>query len=111
MAIAQRPHRTRLPGSADIGTTAPFRIYSGDHQPIRLLAELLGVSPAEVVHRALRELVHVHQPTLSQTAERARDAFRVGDYDELSRALGEANASRRRRRRERLERLATPSEA
>jgi len=109
MAIADPPRQRLSPGEGKSQATAPFRIYSADQQPIRLLAEIQGVSPAELVHLALTAYVRAEQESLAVVAQTAQEAFESGDYNLLRHALAASAAMRRRRRQNRLDTLSRPS--
>lgn len=87
--------------------TAPMRIYAADHQPIRLLAELEGVSSAELVRRAVHEYMRRHADSLAQTAELTRDQIRSGSFEGLANVFEAEQAQRRRQRAARLSALGT----
>jgi len=110
MAIAELPHRTASPYDAHTRATSPLRVYAADQQPIRLLAELLGIAPAELVHRAVTEYLRNEQPRIAEVARNAQGAFEAGDFEALARALSAAAETRSARRRERLDRLSRPAE-
>ncbi len=110
MAIAEPPRRTASPYDAHTRATSPLRVYAADQQPIRLLAELLGIAPAELVHRAIIEYLRQEQPRIAEVARSAQGAFEAGDFEALARALSAAAETRSARRRERLDRLSRPAE-
>lgn len=87
--------------------TSPMRIYAADHQPIRLLAELEGVSAAELVHRAVSDYMRGHSEALTSLAEEARRNVANGDLDGLAEMFRRDLEARRRRRVARLAALRT----
>lgn len=100
------PAPRRLRGESGGIPTSPLRIYAGDHQPIRLLAELEGVSAAELVHRAMEAYVGQHGRRLAEVSSRAQRMVEAGDLDGLARVLDNARAARRSSRAARLSQLA-----
>lgn len=101
---AGSPHRPRK------HPTSPLRIYTADQQPIRLLAELQGIGPAELVHRALVLFVRAHREELTRVTSASQQAFEVGDYERLVMALeGSAHVARARLAAE-LDDLSSPPE-
>jgi hypothetical protein len=110
MAVADPPRPVAAGHEARSRATAPMRLYAGDQQPIRLLAELLGIGPAELVHRAVAEFVDRHQPMIASLARETQEAFESGDFDRLASALERGQSERAARRAERLKRLSGPPE-
>lgn len=108
MAVANPPRPAAASHEAASRTTAPMRLYAADQQPIRLLAELLGVSAAELVHRAVVEYFAKHHEVVARTARTAQAAFEAGDFTQLSAALESNAQARRQRRAERLAELSRP---
>jgi hypothetical protein len=88
--------------------TSPLRILSGDHQPIRLLAELEGITVAELVHRAVAAYMAGHRRRLADLSAGAQQMVATGDLDGLARIL---RASKDTRRASRAGRLAALSES
>lgn len=81
-----------MPASA----TKPLRIYEDDHAPLRLIAEVEGRGPADVVHSALEEYLAAHRDALSESFSQAQRAIASGDIAGL--AAIASGASRRRAR-------------
>jgi hypothetical protein len=52
--------QTTPPDGTDESPEGALRVYAPDHQPIRLLAELEGITPAERVHRSLGAYLDAH---------------------------------------------------
>ncbi len=67
--------------------TRPFRIFEADQAPLRLLAELRHVSPAEVFHKALAEYLANHREELSTAFTETQRAIAAGDLGGLTRLL------------------------
>ncbi|MGO9205712.1 MAG: hypothetical protein ACLQBX_05905 [Candidatus Limnocylindrales bacterium] len=82
--------------------TSPLRVYARDHQPIRLLAEMEGVSAAELLHRALQEYLARHGESLAEMASQTRERITAGDLDGLAQLFETSQIGRRRRRAARL---------
>src|SRR6476659_5819809 len=85
--------------------TSPLRVFASDHQPIRLLAELQAITPAELVHRAVALYVEQNRDLLATVASRAQLMVAAGDLDGLAAVLEGAQGSRRAARIARLEAL------
>lgn len=67
--------------------TKPVRIFETDHPPLRLLAELKDLTPAEVVHLAIAEYFHTHSKEFTGIFAGAQMALASGDVDALTRLL------------------------
>jgi hypothetical protein len=82
----------QAPPEADLrrAPTAPLRVYSFDHQPARLLAEIEGVTVAELLHRALQEYMEHHKGELGALHRATQRHIASGDLDGLASLLGEA---------------------
>jgi hypothetical protein len=74
--------------------TKALRIYEQDHTPLRLIAEVEGRGPADVVHAALEEYLVTHREVLAESFSQAQRAIASGDIAGLG-AIA-AGASRRR---------------
>ncbi len=74
--------------------TKALRIYEGDHAPLRLIAEVEGRGPADVVHSALEEYLATHRDALAESFSKAQRAIASGDIAGL--AAIASGASRRR---------------
>jgi hypothetical protein len=75
-------------------TTKPLRIYEQDHTPLRLIAEVEGRGPADVVHSALEEYLATHRDVLAESFAQAQRAIAGGDLAAL--AAIASGASQRR---------------
>lgn len=101
MALAPpKPRKTR--DRFDEVPTSPLRVFAADHQPIRLLAELEGVSPAELVHQALQAYLEKHRESLADLARQTQLMVERGDLAGLGAILSEAQIARRSARAARL---------
>lgn len=101
MALAPpRPRKTQ--NLSDEVPTSPLRVFAADHQPIRLLAELEGISPAELVHRALEAYLEKHRDELAELARQTQRMVEQGDLVGLGAVLSEAQLARRSARAARL---------
>lgn len=67
--------------------TKPVRIFEKDHAPLRLLADLKDLSPAEVFHLAMAEYLHHHRKELSGIFAEAQTVLAAGDVEGLTRLL------------------------
>ena len=76
--------------------TKALRIYEDDHAPLRLIAEVEGRGPADVVHAALEEYLITHRKALADSFSHAQRAIANGDIAGL--AAVASSASRRRAR-------------
>jgi len=74
--------------------TKPLRIYEQDHAPLRLIAEVEGRGPADVVHSALEEYLTTHRSVLAESFAQAQRAIVSGDVAAL--AAIASGASQRR---------------
>lgn len=92
----------RPPRNLDEILTSPVRVYAADHQPIRLLAELEGITPAELVHRALAAYLGAHGQRLAQMARQAQGLVEKRDLEGLAAFLAESRIARRSARAARL---------
>ncbi len=101
MALAPPAPRRAREGSEEIPTT-PLRVYAADLQPIRLLAELDGISPAELVHRALAAYLGAHGERLAELTRQAQHLVEERDLEGLAAFLAHARQSRRSARAARL---------
>ena len=108
MTLTAEPPTSAGEDSLRGALTSPLRIYAADHQPIRLLAELEGTSPAELVHRALRVYLNERKDELGSRATLARDFVRSGDFPGLAQLFSDSNRTRRRNRAARLGALNEP---
>jgi hypothetical protein len=70
--------------------TKPVRVFENDVPPIRLLAELQGGSPADVIHLAVAEYIHNHRASLSGVFAESQRAIASGDLDAVSRLLSKS---------------------
>jgi hypothetical protein len=100
-AEAERPvaaegarKRRRLPETdTSSAPTAPMRIYAFEHQPIRLLAEIEGITAAELIHRAVSEYMERHREALADIHRETQAKIAAGDLGGLAALL--ANAGKR----------------
>lgn len=76
--------------------TKALRIYEDDHAPLRLIAEIEGRGPADVVHAALAEYLNAHRDDLAEAFSEAQQAIAKGDMKRLAEVA--AGGSRRRAR-------------
>jgi uncharacterized protein (DUF934 family) len=67
--------------------TKPIRIFETDHAPLRLLADLDDVSPAELFHLAIAEYLHHHRERLSTTFATAQRLLADGDVEGLTQLM------------------------
>ena len=67
--------------------TRPVRIFEGDLPPIRLLAELQGGTPADVIHLAVAEYLHRHREQFAGVFTQSQKALASGDLDAVSQLL------------------------
>lgn len=79
-----------------VAATKTLRIYEDDHAPLRLIAEVEGRGPADVVHSALEEYLLAHRDALADAFARAQRAIAAGDIEGL--AAIASGASKRRAR-------------
>lgn len=110
MALAPPAPRRAREGSEEIPTCS-FRLYAADLQPIRLLAELEGIAPAELVHRALAVYLEAHGERLAEMTRQAQRLVEARDLEGLAAFLADARASRRSARAARLAALRRQAEA
>ena len=68
--------------------TRPIRIYEEDHAPLRLIAEIEGRGPADIVHVALSEYLANHRDVLAATFADAQKAIAAGDITALASIAG-----------------------
>jgi hypothetical protein len=67
--------------------TKPVRIFTADHAPLQLLADVERRTPAEVVHSALAEYLTTHRDELATIYGETQAFVRAGDIDGLTAAL------------------------
>lgn len=67
--------------------TKPVRIFTVDHAPLQLLADVERRTPAEVVHSALAEYLATHRDELASVYRETQAFLRAGDIDGLTGAL------------------------
>ncbi|GIW20265.1 MAG: hypothetical protein KatS3mg065_0561 [Chloroflexota bacterium] len=101
MALAP-PARGRAREGFDEVPTSPLRVYAADHQPIRLFAELEGITPAELVHRALAAYLDAHGQRLAEMTRQAQRLVEDRDLEGLAAFLAETRIARRAAREARL---------
>ncbi|TAN34864.1 hypothetical protein EPN29_00640 [bacterium] len=67
--------------------TKPVRVFESDVPPIRLLAELHGGSPADVIHIAVAEYMHNHREKLAGVFAASQRAVASGDLKAITNVL------------------------
>ena len=85
--------------------TKALRIYEDDHAPLRLIAEVEGRGPADVVHAALEEYLAAHRDALADSFARAQRAVAAGDIAGLAAIASSASQRRARAAASRHDRL------
>lgn len=85
--------------------TGSLSIYAADHQLIRLLAELEGISSAELIHQALRDIFEKHRDELTELIGQTQATMKNEDPVKLCDVLSKALLARRAARARRLSEL------
>lgn len=67
--------------------TKPIRILASDHAPLRLLADVQGRTPADIVHSALAEYMLTHRDDLARVYGETQALLQAGDLEGLAAAL------------------------
>lgn len=73
--------------------TKPIRVFESDIAPIRLVAEINQLSPAEVVHVALAQYLHDNRKLLGARFLESQRAVAEGDLEALTSLLRPGAAS------------------
>ncbi len=83
--------------------TTPLRVLTDDIAPVRLVAELRRVQPADIVHEALREYFANHKDDLAKLHAQTHAFIAAGDVEGLAAAMkvGDPAAERAARNRSR----------
>jgi hypothetical protein len=109
MTLTAGTHR-RTESTVRGAPTSPLRVFAADHQPIRLLAELEAITPAELVHRALSSYLAGRGRDIAGIAARAQEMAEAGNLEGLADLLKDVATRRRAAHAERLAALGQPEE-